>query len=220
MNYTPTPVIYQGLQALKLILGLKTPKTILDPSAGSGGFGVVIPKVFPGSFTKGIEMREEEVWWVSRNYDKYEISRFEVQKTKYNLVVTNPPFDSWTEFFHKSWESLSERGFMGFIGLTSWGSRSTEGVALFQKYCPVLQMRIPGTIGYRGKGKGTDIRDYCWWVWKKCKHPWDEKMWISINLPRLEAKDRTWVIPPGKESGYEQYIQTCRDSFLLSSFKW
>jgi hypothetical protein len=203
MNYTPTPVTYQGLQALKLIFGLKTPRMILDPSAGSGGFGAVIPYVFPGSRTKGIEMREEEAWWLSRNYDKYEISKFEVQKTRYELIVTNPPFDQWVVMASKAWKSLAGGGFMAFIGLTSWGSRSTEGVAFFKEYCPVLQMRIPGT-----------------WVWKKHEHPWDEKMWVSINLPRLEAKDRTWVVPPGKESGYGQHIQTCRDSFLLSSFEW
>lgn len=219
-NYTPTPVIHQGVEALKLVFELGNYQTILDPSAGSGAFGSVFREVFSGSRTKGMEMRAEEAWWLSRNYDQYEISSFQVQKEKQSLIVTNPPFDRWTEIFIKSWKSLRRGGVLSFLGLTSWGSRSEEGVELFKKYCPVVQMRIPGTVGFRGKGKGSDTRDYCWWAWKKSETLLGERMWVALNLPRLEAKDRTWVVPPGKETGYGKRISICRKSFLLSSFEW
>lgn len=214
-DYTPTPVVHQGLQAVRDLCNIEA-RTVLDLSAGSGSFGTVFPHVFPGAKTHGIEAREEEAWWLSKNYDTFELKRFKSKK-KYDVIATNPPFDQWREIVPEAIRCLTEdNGILVLLGLTSWGSRSKAGVELFAEHTPILQLRIAGTVGYHGRGKGADQRDYCWWVWSKYEgHISKNDLWVTMTLPRMESEDRNWVVPPGRESGYGKETQLCRESYFL-----
>jgi hypothetical protein len=216
-DYTPTPVVDQGVRSLLRVLpDLKKAESVLDPSAGSGAFGSVFSKTIPRARTCAVESRREEEWWLGRNYDEYEIGDFKRHRT-HDLVVTNPPFSLWEEFVETGLRCLNEGGILMLLGLTSWGSRSISGYETFMRYPPSLQMRITGTVAFQGPGRGTDTRDYCWWVWNHNAEGRVGEFWLSTNLPRLPSGDRRWKIPPGRETGYGiEEIQTCEEEFILS----
>jgi len=191
---------------------------VLDLSAGSGAFGTVLPHVFPDAHRTGLEIRGEEAWWLSRNYDRYGIGDFTRPRRlrQYDIVATNPPFGLWEEAVRVGMGLLKTDGVLILLGLTSWGSRSRAGLDVFAQHEPALQLRITGTVGFHGRGKGSDVRDYCWWIWTKDKDRiGKEDFWITFNLPRLEASDRTWVAPPGRETGYGTHVKLCSNDYLL-----
>src|SRR5690606_25798747 len=192
-DYTPGPVVMQGVAALRDTL-LLDPCTVLDPSAGSGIFGQVFKHVWPKAHRVGVEPKRGEAWYLRNNYDKYALQKFEDfedEGTRYDLVCTNPPFHSWEAFVQKGLAMAAPGGWVVLLGLTSWGSRSTSGAALFKRHLPIAQLRIMGAVSYRTKG--NDTRDYCWWIFQNST-PEDERSssWIALNLPRLAGSDRKW----------------------------
>ncbi len=216
-DYTPTPVVYQGMDALTTLFEID-PRLILDPCAGSGGFGTVFRKLWPRATTSAVEPRKAEAWWLSQNYDRYctaHFDRHEVATPSFDLIAANPPFSRWIDILVASRTVLKPKGIIVLLGLTSWGSRSKEGVTLFKADPPIAQLRITATVGFHGKGQGTDTRDYCWWIWHKELS--DYVFWPTFNLPRLEPEHRNWVVPPGRESAYGSDVQICGKRYLLPS---
>lgn len=194
VDYTPGPVALQGARALAELI--ESPRRILDPSAGAGVFGQVFRQVWPEAKTVGVEPKREEAWFLSCNYDEYLIDEFEgaegaLYRHDFDLVMTNPPFHSWEAFIPTALSLVRQGGLVCFLGLTSWGSRSTSGAELFEHYTPIAQFRISGAVSYRPKG--SDMRDYCWWVFRRqASSVVDAKCWVALNLPRLPSSDRKW----------------------------
>lgn len=68
-DFTPGPIVRQGLDFLAEHLHDFVPKTFLDPSAGAGVFGQQAIRVFPTlKELVGVEKREEEMQSVARWY--------------------------------------------------------------------------------------------------------------------------------------------------------
>jgi hypothetical protein len=222
-DYTPYPVVLQGARAVKELFTVEPPDTILDPSAGAGVFGQAFRQVWPLAQRSAIEPKKFEAWWLSQTYDQYAIGMFQdtLVQEGFDLVMTNPPFHSWEEFVEKACLVVSEGGYVVLLGLTAWGSRSESGYELFQRYCPVAQLRIPGAVSYRSRG--NDTRDYCWWVFRRPLRTDIGKLklggWLTINLPRLSGKQRKWSNgrKPGRVHGEE--FQEGDERSLIPSFR-
>jgi len=205
-DYTPGPVALQGARAVSNMFLENPPARILDPSAGSGVFGQVFRQVWPKARTHAIEPKAVEAWFLSCNYDSYEVNRFEDASTdqKYDLVLTNPPFHSWEEFLIRALSVVVPGGYVVFYGLTAWGARSESGYLLFADYPPAGQLRVPGAVSHRVKG--NDTRDYCWWVFRRThEHETNLNYWATFNLPRLPGHERKWTdgVRPGRQYGAE-----------------
>jgi hypothetical protein len=198
-------------------------------------FRAVARRLAMESSIHAYELREEERPNLERHYDEVTIGdaltiqaglvsalEHEPVSTKgdwlerwnalhYDLIVTNPPFHLWKEYLIAYRNRLDERygagGVLAFLGLSTWGQRSREGVKLFQdaKYRPFAEFRITGTLGFRGPGVnpetgkkwGTDTRNYSWWVWKA--EPSEAPSWACSNLPLLDGSERRWTTRPGTD---------------------
>lgn len=218
-DYTPPVVALQGVMAMKELFCLD-PESILDPSAGAGVFGQAFRTVWPNAHTSAIEPKAVESWFLRQNYDQHVIGEFgpTLVGEGYDLVLTNPPFHSWREFVEKSLMVVRPGGYVVFLGLTSWNGRSEAGYELFETIPPVAEMRIPGAVGYRIKG--NDVRDYCYWVFRRSRGEAPLPCWVSFNLPRLPGNLRKWHErkKPGRCS-HGQELQKSSSQYILSALR-
>jgi len=211
-DFTPQGIVRQGLLAVEGHSPADKLFRYLDPSSGSGVFGLEARHVFGhlDLHTTGIEIRTEEGPCVSKNYDRAIVGAGfaevapDLEPGSFDLIGTNPPFTLFPDFLRVSIPLLSESGVLMMLGLSTWG-QSAEGAELFDEYPPNYQLRVTGRIGFRGPGVnpktkkpwGSDQRDYSWWVWQKNAPDRDEGDWISRNLPTLPTAHRTWREKPG-----------------------
>lgn len=214
-DFTPGPIVRQGLVELrKLFVGRYD--YILDPSAGAGVFGQQARELWPDAHLTGVEPRQEETPYLERHYCSISTMRFnewvECQGSSafpVGLLATNPPFSLFPEFVELGHEVVDRAGAIVLLGLSTWG-QSAEGVELFNRFPPALQLRIGGRIGFRGPGNnprtgkpwGVDQRDYSWWVWTPGMRPRafnGARCWNTMQLPVLPTAQRTWRVKPGTE---------------------
>jgi hypothetical protein len=210
-DFTPGPVVAQGLEWVDRLVG--APDVFLDPSAGAGVFGQQYAALAPRSHRIGIEIREEEFPGVEAHYMSAHHSSFESwgaeTDVRPDIIATNPPFTLFAEFVETSHEILAADGALMLLGLSTWG-QSAAGAALFERFMPIVQLRIGGRIGFRGPGHnpktgdpwGSDLRDYSWWIWMPSaitRHFYGDPYWRTIQLPSLSLAQRTWRVKPGTE---------------------
>ena len=222
-DYTPPVLALQGVMAMKEIFCLE-PKAVLDPSAGAGIFGQAFREVWPDANTYAFEPKAVESWFLRRNYTSHDIGTFEelaaefVHYPKFDLVMSNPPFHSWREFVRMGLQLVKPGGYVVYLGLTSWNGRSEAGYELFESTPPVAEMRVPGAVGYRIRG--NDVRDYCYWVFRRSRGESSLPCWVSFNLPRLPGSSRKWHrgMKPGR-CKHGQELQASSSQYILSSLR-
>lgn len=222
VDYTPGPVVRQGLEwALRrlhevdyitrfsLLAGFPGLR-FLDPSAGAGVFGAQLDVLGhdPDHGTRwAVEPRPEERANLRRHYHSVASCRFEecndFDGEPFDLIATNPPFSLWAQFLVRALDLVSKGGAVVLYGSIAWG-QSSEGDGVFARLPPSRCARIVGRVHHRGPGNnpktgkpwGSDLRDMCWWMWRKDRSP---NMWLTENLPALPAEARRWTVRPGTE---------------------
>ena len=203
------------------------PVSVLDPSAGSGVFGQAFRVAWPRARTTAIEVKRIESWFLRENYDNHAIGTFEdvygsdedsLPSPNFDLVMSNPPFHSWREFVELGLTLVKPGGYVVYLGLTSWNGRSQAGYDLFDTIPPVTEMKIPGAVGFRIRG--NDVRDYCFWVFRRSAGERPLPCWVTFNLPRLPGAYRRWTrgVKPGRCS-YGQELQKSGSQHILSSLR-
>lgn len=215
-DFTPTPVVRQVLLHLRDEMGLR-PRTMLDPCAGGGVFGMVAREVWPHCLRVAIEPREEELDNLLNHYDFVRRGGVESLETEhvvgwtegigFDLIVTNPAFSLWPGIVDDLVPNLSRFGHLVLLGLCDVLLRGEAGLEVATRRPPSNELPIPGAIGFRGPGInpkngkpwGTDQRSYSWWDWRK--HDGLQPCWLRDPLPRLPSADRRWTVKPGTENG-------------------
>lgn len=201
--FTPEPVVAQGLQFLLAEGVVAKGCRVLDPCAGAGVFGKVVRRILEPTVLVGIEPRASEFPAVRRHYDvvAHAVAQSwcdaSIDRQRFDLVITNPPWWCWTEIFWAAAGMLARGGVIAFLGPSSWGhsDESSEGADAFDRWTPAMQLRIRGRIAFNG-GSATDNRKCSWWVWGKGENPTD---WMTRTLPALPVCDRRWSIRPGTD---------------------
>jgi hypothetical protein len=219
-DFTPEPVVRQ----LFAELATRSPHLVgkdesdreglvfLDPAAGAGVFGKVCAEVLPGFRRVAIEPRDEEYDNLTRHYHKvWDFTLAECSPHildgigPIGLIATNPPFKHALEFVDTLAPRLGRGASMWLLALNDFGQRSAAGRDAFKRYRPSYQLRIAGTVGFRGPGVSTDSRSYSWFGWEggrfqipEHEHPIS---WECRTLPHLPARDRRWVTRPGESGG-------------------
>ena len=98
------------------------PERILDPSMGTGPYGIAAKSILPDSAVYGIDVKRREqidpaVYTRISHESFLDMPRpgdvesgWEYWPERYDLIVTNPPFSLAEEFINKSLELLSMGG--------------------------------------------------------------------------------------------------------------
>lgn len=210
-DFTPEGIARQGLEWIEEHLDPHDDLVdMLDPSAGAGVFGMVARDIWRNRLRSvGIEPREEEESNLCRHYNEPYVGLFEdfTVECGFDVIATNPPFKHFSEFVRKGKGALRQGGYLLLLGLNEIGSRGSESRELFREWCPIQQLRIAGTVGFRGPGLnpntgkkwGMDSRSYSFWVWQKGHgHLLSKPNWRTSDLPFLPSAERNWKVKPGE----------------------
>ena len=189
---------------------------ILDPAAGAGVYGMVARKYFPRARFTAIELREEERPHLERWYDEVHIgnaldvlARFAAEGRRFGVISTNPAFTLFGDYARLGKQLLVQDpaapGVLALLYLTQWG-QAREHWPLITETRPSAQVRVGGRVGFRGRGNGSDARDYSHYVWSlRQAITLDEEgevagvSWDTHQLPPLPKDARTWTVRPGTE---------------------
>lgn len=196
-EFTPEPVIEQFMRRLSVDF---IPKNILDTCAGSGAFGAVARRVWPGAFIEGVE---PEPVHPTPQYDRFKVMQIECYRDHYNpigglvdLIITNPPFSLANWLVANMKPLLSATGQLWLLMPSDWGQRSAASRLLFETNTPFSQIRIGGTINFHGPGYGSDLRCYSWFGFGRQASHADE--WPTSVFPCLPPEERKWTTIPGQ----------------------
>lgn len=214
-DFTPTPVVEQLF--IELREWLPGHFRMLDPCAGAGVFSRVAGRFHPGIETTAIEIRGEELGLLQRNathavigdcIEWLEASRYQ---PFFELVATNPAFSLIPALLPSALSVTRRHGLVAFLGLDELGQRGREMLELWERFPPIWQLRIAGTLRFRtgenpdtGKPYTTDTRSYSWWVWRADGEGGSvpgvsAPYWLAKTLPLLPPAHRRWRVRPGTE---------------------
>lgn len=139
---------------------------VLEPSAGNGNVCSILKERYPDKDITALEIREEELGNLIMCSDEVIIGDFleRQEKSKYDIIIGNPPYSKAMEFVNKSLELLKEDGVLIFLLRTAF-LESKSRYEFWQKN------KLSGlyTLSKRPSftGKGTDATSYSWFIWDK-----------------------------------------------------
>ena len=139
---------------------------VLEPSAGNGNICRVIKSYYPNKSVTALEIREEELESLTQCSDEVIIDDYLQidMKSKYSIIIGNPPYSKAIEFVNKSLEILEENGVLIFLLRTSF--LESKSRYEFWQENPLSRLY---TLSKRPSftGKGTDATSYSWFIWDK-----------------------------------------------------
>ena len=100
-------------------------------------------------------------------------------KDKYDVIITNPPFNISLDIINKALDDVKDGGFViMLLRLNYFGGKVRSGLwkKHMPKYCFVHNKRI----GFLGNGK-TDSIEYCHMVWQKGYNPEFTKLAVLME---------------------------------------
>lgn len=140
---------------------------ILDPCAGGS---TKYPMSYPEALKRcgytnidTIDIREDSLAEIKTDYLAYNC------KNKYNVIITNPPFNQARPIIEKALDDVKDNGFViMLLRLNFFGSKARKDMWNKQmpKYCFVHHKRM----SFTDDGK-TDSIEYCHMVWQKGYYP-------------------------------------------------
>lgn len=217
VDRTPVAVARQGLRALadiytsNVFVGRRTLRA-LDVCAGSGTYASCrdfLPS-YGGVEWTCLEIRPEERKWLFRVADRVVIG--DVAKSRpawhrrFDLVVGNPAFSLVPVVLRQALKWVKDDGIVCLLGLNELGTRGSSSRMLWSDALPTHQLRVAGTVSFRGPGInpetgkrwGTDQRSYSHWVWGEQHREVPEPYWVTMDLPLLASDERKWKTIPGR----------------------
>lgn len=163
---TPVDSITLFLNELKRHepLYIREGSTVLDPCAGGDqGKPMSYPESLRQSGFRGIidtiDIREDSKADIKGNYLEIDC------KNKYDLIITNPPFNQALEIIQKSIQDVREDGYVVMLlRLNFFGSQGRK--TFFDQYLPKYSFVHCKRLKFTNTG-GTDSIEYMHTVWQK-----------------------------------------------------
>jgi tRNA1(Val) A37 N6-methylase TrmN6 len=95
---------------------------ILEPSAGNGNISKLIKTAYPNKHLTSLEIRSEEEQNLQSCSDEVIICDYLQYdtKSKYDIIITNPPYSLAIEFVKKSLSLLNDKGILVLLLRTAF----------------------------------------------------------------------------------------------------
>ena len=148
---------------------------ILDAGCGDGCIGKVVEQRYPGSVV-GIDL-------IDRGYGNAPVDFLYFNSSRYNTVISNPPYKLFTEFVQRALY-LGPRKVLIFARVNALES-AARYQAIYQDNPPqriyLFSKRVQCLKGGAAAGAGTGSAVfYCWLVWdRKDKGRPTETYWLA-----------------------------------------
>lgn len=157
---TPLKPIYELFEKMNFI---NPDFKFLDPCAGGDSenemsYPTVIKELYPNCEIKTLDIREDSLAEEKIDYLKSDM------KDKYDVIITNPPFNIAREIITKSLYDVKEGGYViMLLRLNFFGSK--ERRSFWIDNMPITTYIHTKRISFT-KGS-TDSIEYCHMIWKK-----------------------------------------------------
>lgn len=139
---------------------------VLEPSAGNGNVCIVIKSYYPNKSVTVLEIRNEELKNLAQYSNEVVICDYLQKdiKSKYSIIIGNPPYSKALEFVNKSLDLLEEDGILIFLLRTAF--LESKSRYKFWQENPLSRLYV---LSKRPSftGKGTDATSYSWFMWDK-----------------------------------------------------
>lgn len=141
---------------------------ILDPCAGGDddnemSYPVALKTLNPKLNIDTCDIREDSRSKIKGDYLKLNC------KNKYDVIITNPPFNISLDIINKALSDVKEGGYViMLLRLNYFGGKVRQG--LFKKHMPKYCFVHSKRMSFTQNGK-TDSIEYCHMVWKKGECP-------------------------------------------------
>lgn len=103
-------------------------------------------------------------------------SHFDKYKERFDIVISNPPYNQAQEFIERGLEMVKEDGYVIYLlRLNFFGAQ--KRLEFFQKHMPVytvVSSKRPKFV----EGKQTDATEYCHMIWQKGNYPKHSKLYV------------------------------------------
>ena len=160
---TPVDVVKNLLNNIDLN---KYGDKVLEPSAGNGNICRVIKSCYPNKNITALEIRDEELENLTQYSDKVIIGYYLLisMKSKYDIIIGNPPYSKAIDFVNKSLKLLKKNGVLILLLRTAF--LESKSRYRFWQENPLSGLY---TLSKRPSftGKGTDATSYSWFIWDK-----------------------------------------------------
>lgn len=157
--YTPRAVARQCVDMVLPALGVRRPRTILEPSAGSGSFLMPLRQAFPLAKITAIDVAPDPTTTLEaiRKVDFLDADF----NNRFDLIVGNPPYREATPFCIKALASAPTVVFLMRLGFLAARKRYD----FWRSYPPAWVFVLPLRPSFRGGN--TDVKtDYGWVCWQ------------------------------------------------------
>lgn len=165
---TPVDSIVLFLNDFKRCEEINESASILDPCAGGDDrFPMSYPEAlrqvgFTGPI-ETIDIREDSQANIKGNYLEMDC------KGKYDLIITNPPFNHALEIIQKALDDVKDGGYVVMLlRLNFFGSQARK--TFFDQYLPKYSFVHCKRLKFTNTG-GTDSIEYMHTVWQKNYYP-------------------------------------------------
>ena len=151
---------------------------ILDPCAGGDEVNSMSYPTALNEFNKNLKIDTIDIREDSRAKIKGSFLDIDT-KGKYDVIITNPPFNISLDIINKALDDVKEGGFViMLLRLNYFGGKVRRNLweSHMPKYCFVHNKRI----GFLNNGK-TDSIEYCHMVWQKGYNPEFTKLKVLMS---------------------------------------
>ena len=151
---------------------------ILDPCAGGDEINVMSYPTALNEFNGNLKIDTIDIREDSRAKVKGNFLEIDT-KDKYDVIITNPPFNISLDIINKALDDVKEGGFViMLLRLNYFGGKVRRNLweNNMPKYCFVHNKRI----GFLNNGK-TDSIEYCHMVWQKGYNPEFTKLKVLMS---------------------------------------
>lgn len=137
------------------------PSTVLEPAAGLGAISRVVQAHWPAAVIDQMDLVDRGAPGVLQA----DFLAEDFGDTRYELVITNPPYSLAQEFVTKALTlaplvaMLLRINFLGGQGRAGWMRSHTHHLHTY-----ITPRRPPFSVNKHGK-LGTDATEYAWFVW-------------------------------------------------------
>jgi hypothetical protein len=162
-DHYPTPLPFVEA-ALGLLPKSFVPRTMLDPGAGSGVWGMAAWHRWLGVELTGVEVREVPAAF---QYDHWYCNNFLLYNWahRYDLVAGNPPYKHAEAFIRRSLALLAPGGYLVQLLRLAFLEGQARGAGLWRDYPPqtvAVCSKRPSFLTDSNKTDATAYAVFCW----------------------------------------------------------